>query len=210
MTVVSRPGESSHRPQRPQVRGRGVSQRRSPRTERRWRQKSRRPKPGTRAPWGGDGHCWGTQARRAGDQKGVRRRGAYFLESSLRREVNERAFLIQISRQKLFNSAELICSHSGECLKVRADLMHLVRCSHCLPFWVTRPFLSDARIFECRFLVTHCLPQAIPAKFDTHLCCLSALVSCLLYSFHSRRQNRIAYIHRGLVQTAHRTFKLSI
>ena len=51
------------------------------------------------------------------------------LESSLCREGNERAFLIQTSRQKLFNSAELICSHSRECLKVRADFMHLVRCS---------------------------------------------------------------------------------
>ena len=39
------------------------------------------------------------------------------LESSLRREGNECAFLIQISRPKLFNSAELICSHGGECLK---------------------------------------------------------------------------------------------
>jgi hypothetical protein len=102
-----------------------------------------------------------------------------FLESSLRREGNERAILIQISRPKLFNSAELICSHGGECLKVRADLMHLVRCSALLAL------VGDTSTF----LVTHYSFQAIPANFDTHFCRLSAPASCLLYSFHSCRNN---------------------
>ena len=87
-----------------------------------------------------------------------------FLESSLHREGNECAFLIQISRPKLFNSAELICSHGGECLKVRADLMHLVRCSALLAL------VGDTSTF----LMTHYSFQAIPANFDTHLRRLSA------------------------------------
>ena len=81
------------------------------------------------------------------------------LESLLHREGNERAFLIQISRPKLFNSAKLICSHGGECLKVRADLMHLVRCSALLALVGDTP----------TFLVMHYSFKAIPANFDTHL-----------------------------------------
>ena len=70
---------------------------------------------GTHVLRGGDGSLWGPRRDAPETRKGL------FLESSLCREVNERAFLIQILRQKLFNSAELICSHGGECLKVRAD-----------------------------------------------------------------------------------------
>ena len=89
------------------------------------------------------------------------------LESSLHREGNECAFLIQISRPKLFNSVELICSHGGECLKVRADLMHLVRCSALL-----------ALLGDTSFPVMHksFASASIPANFDTHLQRLSALV----------------------------------
>ena len=101
------------------------------------------------------------------------------LESSLRREGNERAFLIQISRPKLFNSAELICSHGGECLKVRADLMHLVRCSALLALMGDPFVLVSHGSFCANFLVTHYSFQAIPANFDTHLRRLSAPASCL-------------------------------
>jgi hypothetical protein len=120
------------------------------------------------------------------------------LESSLRREGNECAFLIQISRPKLFNSAELICSHGGECLKVRADLMHLVRCSALLALMGDPFVLVSHGSFCANFLVMHCSFQAIPANFDTHLCRLSAPASCLLYSFHSCRQNWVVYIREDL------------
>ena len=74
--------------------------------------------------------------------------GIKFLESSLCREGNKCAYLVQISQPKLFNSAELICSHDGKCLKVRADLMHLVWCSALLALLGDTSFPNDARIFS--------------------------------------------------------------
>jgi len=96
----------------------------------------RRPRP-----MGGWRAIIGTQARRAGEQKGVRRINLKinFLESLLYREGNECAYLVRISRPMLFNSAKLICSHGSECLEVRADLMHLVWCSTLLHhLWLSK------------------------------------------------------------------------
>ncbi len=88
--------------------------------------------------------------------------GINFLESSLRCELGECTYLAQFSRPMLFNSAELICSHGGECLKVRADLLHLNWCSTLLEVLVARLRSGDAHI-----------SQAIPARF------LLAFVFCL-------------------------------
>ena len=92
---------------------------------------------GESRPVGGQWDIVETQARCAGEaERSLKvKPNIKFIESSLRREGNECAYLVQISQPKLFNSAELICSHGGECLKVRADLMHLVWCSALLdPF----------------------------------------------------------------------------
>ena len=94
-----------------------------------------------------------TQARRAREAERSskdkpKKNFLKFLESSLCREGNECAYLVQISQPKLFNSAELICSHGGECLKVRADLMHLVWCSALLALLGDTSFPNDARIFS--------------------------------------------------------------
>jgi hypothetical protein len=55
-----------------------------------------------------------------------------FLGSSLHCEVCKCAFLACL---RLFDSAELIYSHDGDCLKVRADLVHLIGATHCPKFW---------------------------------------------------------------------------
>jgi hypothetical protein len=46
-----------------------------------------------------------------------------------------------------FSQIDLL-SHSGECLKVRADLMHLVWCSALLALLGDTSFPNDARIFS--------------------------------------------------------------
>jgi hypothetical protein len=109
-----------------------------------------------------------TSCRRAlvghsGDPGKTRRRPERnFLESSLHRELGKRAYLAQFSRPMLFNSAKLICSHGGECLKVRADLLQLIWCPALLEVLVARLPSGDARI-----------SQPIPARF------LLAFVVCL-------------------------------
>ncbi len=107
----------------------------------------------------------------SGDPGKTRRRPKRnFLESSLRCELGECTYLTQFSRLMLFNSAELFCSHGGKCLKVRADLLHLIWCSALLEVLVARLPSGDARISQAipaRFLLAFvvCLPFCLPSLF---------------------------------------------
>jgi hypothetical protein len=101
-----------------------------------------------------------------------------FLESSLHHELGKCAYLAQFSRPMLFNSAKLICSHSGECLKGRADSLHLIWCSALLEVLVARLLSGDERISQAipaRFLLAFvvCLPL-VSAFFICSICVLRA------------------------------------
>jgi hypothetical protein len=98
----------------------------------------------------------------------------FFFESSLCRELGECAYLAQFSRPMLFNSAKLICSHGGKCLKVRADSLHLIWCSALLEVLVARLPSGDAHISQAisaRFLLAFvvCLPL-VSAFFICSIC----------------------------------------
>jgi hypothetical protein len=83
----------------------------------------------------------------------------------------------------LFNSAELICSHGGECLKVRADLLHLIWCSTLLEVLVARLPSGDARI-----------SQAIPARFLlAFVVCLPLVSAFFICSIHAGRTRMLTW-----------------
>ncbi len=99
------------------------------------------------------------------------------LESSLRRELGKSTYLAQFSRLMLFNSAKLICSHGSKCLKVRADLLHLIWCSALLGVLMAHLPSGDARISQAipiRFLLAFaiCLPS-VSAFFICSICVAS-------------------------------------
>jgi hypothetical protein len=95
----------------------------------------------------------------SGDPGEMRRRPKRnFLESSFHCELGECAYLAQFSRPMLFNSAESICSHGGECLKVRADLLHLIWCSASLEVLVAHLPSGDAHVSPKQFLPDYYYP----------------------------------------------------